>query len=252
MDLQEFGQRLNMFEVTDRSDGSVGSEGGGRRGAFTLTELLVVIALVAILAATLLPALARARQKTIQTDCLSNLKQLGHALQMYVDDNENRFPGPLWNGLQASCDANSSEEFLRYVAPYLGVPKLSGEPSVIPVAACPGYMAEAPGISSIRDMEGRISYLLNPDVDPLTGPPVRPFGYPNPPQEPLARGQISKFGSPAEIFAISDVDKGNVTDPTVGWWGDLPYKPVHGGTRNQLFFDWHVTAVRATTDTARR
>ena len=238
-----------MFELMGNS---VRTEGDERRCAFTLTELLVVIAVIAILAVMLLPALARAKQRTSQADCLSNLKQLGHALQMYVDDNEDRLPGPLWNGMQASCDANSSEEFLHYVAPYLGVAQLSGEPTVIPVAACPGYMDAAPGVRSIRDMEGRICYLLNPDVDPLPESPVRPFGYPNPPQEPLKRNQLNQYGSLGEIFAISDVDKGNVTDPTVGWWCDLPYKPVHGSTRNQLFFDWHVTAVRTASDTARR
>ena len=237
---------MNVFEATDRS---IWSEEVGRKRAFTLTELLVVIAVIGILAATLLPALARAKHKTIQADCISNLKQLGQALQMYVDDNDDRFPGPLWNGLQASYDANSSEEFLHYVAPYLGVPQLPDQPAVIPVAACPGYMGAAPGINTINDMEGRICYLLNPDVDPLPGTSVRPFGYPNPPQEPLQRAQLNQYGSPAEIFAISDVDKGNVTDPTVGWWGDLPYRPVHGTTRNQLFFDWHVAPVKTITDT---
>ena len=228
------------------------SRGHPQACGFTLVELLAVVATLAILAAMLLPALARSRQKSSQAECLSNLKQLGHALQMYIDDNEDRLPGPLWNGLQASCDANSSEEFLHYVASYLGVPQLSGEPAVIPVAACPGYMGVAPGINSVRDMEGRICYLLNPDVDRLPGNTIRPFGYPNPPQEPLTRAQLNQYGSLAEIFAISDVDKGNVTDPTVGWWGDLPYKPVHGLSRNQLFFDSHVAPVRAVADTAQK
>ena len=183
---------------------------------------------------------------------MSNLKQIGQALQMYIDDNEDRLPGPLWNGMQASFDENSSEEILFYIAPYLAAPARSDTPKVVPVAACPGYMKSAPGIRCIDDMEGRICYLLNPDVDPLPGASVRPFGYPNPPQQPLKRSQLNQYGSLAGIFAISDVDKGNVTDPTVGWWGDLPYKPVHGGTRNQLFFDWHVAPVRTLTETARK
>ncbi len=211
------------------------------RRAFTLIELLVVIAVISILAALLLPALARAKAKATQINCISNLKQLGQALQMYVEDNNDKLPGPLWIGMQASFDRASSEEMMYYLWPYLGVPTPSDEARVVPVAVCPGYLRSAPGVNSLADMEGRICYLLNPDVDPTAGS-VCPFGYPSPPQSPLRLAQISQYGSPSEVHAISDVDKGNVSNPSVGWWGDLPYKPVHGNSRNQLYFDWHVAA----------
>jgi prepilin-type N-terminal cleavage/methylation domain-containing protein/prepilin-type processing-associated H-X9-DG protein len=69
-----------------------------RRHGFTLIELLVVIAIIAILAAILFPVFARAREKARQTTCLSNLKQIALASQMYSQDYDGNFPSSLIGG----------------------------------------------------------------------------------------------------------------------------------------------------------
>jgi prepilin-type N-terminal cleavage/methylation domain-containing protein/prepilin-type processing-associated H-X9-DG protein len=74
-----------------------------RRAGFTLIEILVVIAIIALLAALLFPVFARAREGARTKVCLSNMKQLALGFQQYLNDSGNRYPGAgqyqKWGGL---------------------------------------------------------------------------------------------------------------------------------------------------------
>jgi prepilin-type processing-associated H-X9-DG protein/prepilin-type N-terminal cleavage/methylation domain-containing protein len=76
-----------------------------RESAFTLVELLVVIGIIAVLVGILLPALIKARQQAQQVVCMSNFRQWGMALQMYVDQNKGQLPQKGPGGTNGTSDS---------------------------------------------------------------------------------------------------------------------------------------------------
>ena len=90
---------------------------GGRRSAITLVELLVVIGIIAVLIALLLPALNRAREAARQTQCLSNMRQIGSCLTMFVNERKGYLVKAWFNDCPKWDAAKESNEWGFYDRP---------------------------------------------------------------------------------------------------------------------------------------
>ncbi len=101
-----------------------------RRHGFTLIELLVVIAIIAILAAMLFPVFARARESARKIQCLSNVKNIATAVQMYLTDYD-RFPPsehrPEITGYFDANNPNCDKDRMSSTNPYLKWPVIFDE-----------------------------------------------------------------------------------------------------------------------------
>ncbi|MBS1371057.1 MAG: type II secretion system protein [Lentisphaeria bacterium] len=192
-----------------------------KRKPFTLVELLVVIAVIAVLAGMLLPALGQSRERARELACLANEKQLGNALAFYFGE---------WKCTPTVKVTGAEIRYTDLLAPYLA-------PKDTPVWICPADTVR--NTTSASD-PSRISYGVNTfkrATDKTS------FWYPV--AEPLIR-------HPSRCIWLADAESGKTSlcgnytsDPLTGYAKYVSYR--HGKLLldfNALFADGHAAQLR--------
>lgn len=207
---------------------------------FTLIELLVVIAIIAVLTSMLVPALAQAKEKARRSKCMSAMRQIGVAMQMYADDNRGYFPGA-GHGLEAR-----KVSWIQTLKPWL--------PNLERVSICPSDK-----LGTERRLHSTTSYILNGYIAIEN---ISPFG-----ERLESFRRLSHLRNPTRtmtMFEIADsvspeefVDHAHSRSWT-GRWNNViaeiqPDRHRSGrgdadhstGTANYLFADTHVESLNA-------
>lgn len=188
-----------------------------RSAAFTVIELLTVVAILGVLAALLLPWMKRTMETTRQTKCASNLRQVGMAMNLFASDNGERYPAAYGDSLNTV-----SLTWMWQLKSYLGLPENSMGMSPLPRAAS---VLICPSLKPVTSRDA--SYAIN---NFMTGNSGRNWRY-------------SRLTIPqATTIIVSEIAANTDT-----------YSPISGGpvtrrhpgpSANYLFADSHVENIK--------
>jgi prepilin-type N-terminal cleavage/methylation domain-containing protein/prepilin-type processing-associated H-X9-DG protein len=231
-----------------------GEGGSWQKRAFTLVELLVVIAIIALLAAILLPVFAQAKEKARQTTCLSNMRQIGVASLMYVQDNDDTYPIARY---LATPPRWLSVSWRDVISPYtkqggdvVTWATTDGSPTIVAGSAI--WSCPTAGGRVQKIIAGHNAIFTKQVTDDLDNPDATQDYIDNLPESKKFRAvQHSRLASPGDTMLIAETGYQKLTGEGTGelmtdwwWYGGGNWPPKFSGPNSVVKWEndpngWH-------------
>jgi len=206
------------------------------RQGFTLIELLVVITIIGILSGIAFGVYSSVARRADVTAGQQILREHGNAIQLFVADNDGKYPGPLWPGQIPIYDEDETGRLVVQLAEYLGVDTSDTSGEVIRELVPPLYFKEINQITAPPR-----TFVVQLTVEEPGGYSYQPFGSLINDTSPRTAAVVTE---PATTWLMSDADQEHPLVTNAPWAGSTPAEPLtNNHRRNVLFFDGHVESV---------
>jgi prepilin-type N-terminal cleavage/methylation domain-containing protein len=219
---------------------------------FTLTELLVVITIIVVLASLVFTLSSRAVDSARKAVCVTNLRGIGNALQICITERNGVLPGPLNTGQSALYHpmqarlADKGRSLVNYIGPYMeNTEDADTEPRLIANYGCPSLMKKIKENTVARPailyrLEDRQNKLMD-NATPRPNDISYPWGY-----DPAARPKRLDEISPRSAGKVRMITEQNTTLGVGGWPNGGAPEPAHGAQTMAIFWDFSVKPVTLT------
>ena len=195
-----------------------------QRRAFTLIELLVVIAIIAILAAMLLPALAKAKERAKAIQCVSQLRQVGIAFNIFLQDHNDTLMQRIYNEPPAALNVSSSSAtYTQYGYDEILMPLMGNNPKMF---ICPDQLQTDVTVLS-SNYFGQPGYGMN-------------WYYDNQPEHKVTLTSSTILATESAGDNDTGSHRADRDSVSPGQLDDTR----HAGGANYLFFDYHVVRLK--------